>query len=579
MLWFPLNTPYIFTTFATKIIYMKKLLVSFICVFISFSIYAQSEYYAKQAFPYRATAEEQQMLKTWYHNTKTTTPPPSPITALAEFQPMGGVMIAYPLGIPVNLVSELSMITQVKVLVYPASDSNTVKTYFASNGVNMDNVGFWVVNHDSYWTRDYGPWFILDGNNEIGVVDFTYNRPSRPNDDAALVQITNLMQMNRYEMPMVHTGGNYMVDGYGTAASTTLVLTENPNQTMLSLETLANDYLGINTYMMLDDPLGDYIEHIDCWGKFLDVDKVLIGQVPASDSRYNDYEQVANTFANALTPWGNHYKVYRVYSPGRSNTTPFTNSLILNDHVFVPVTGTQWDNAAISVYQQAMPGYTIVPIMQSNYTPWENTDALHCRTHELADPNMLYIKHFPILGNVDLPATTLISAEIKPLSGQGLLSDSVLVYYRINEGNWQSTPMYASCGGNNYDASIPNLQANDEVDYYIFAKDNTGRRECHPYIGAADPHHFSVQTVGIEDHVTQNTLALYPNPCSRQFVVSCPKTAKSIEVYDLSGSLVFSRTDCEPTFTVNTSSWASGLYMVRITDKSGKVYNKKVVKR
>lgn len=47
MLQFPLNTPYIFTTFATKIIYMKKLLVSFICVLILFSIYAQSEHYAK----------------------------------------------------------------------------------------------------------------------------------------------------------------------------------------------------------------------------------------------------------------------------------------------------------------------------------------------------------------------------------------------------------------------------------------------------------------------------------------------------------------------------------------------------
>ena len=37
------------------------------------------------------------------------------------------------------------------------------------------------------------------------------------------------------------------------------------------------------------------------------------------------------------------------------------------------------NNEAIAAYQQAMPGYTIVPIMQSNYTPWLSTDALHCR--------------------------------------------------------------------------------------------------------------------------------------------------------------------------------------------------------
>ena len=159
-----------------------------------------------------------------------------------------------------------------------------------------------------------------------------------------------------------------------------------------------------------------------------------------------------------------------------------------------------------------------------------------------------------------------------------MVTDSLLVYYRINEGLWQSIPMHMTCGGG-FEASFTDLQANDEVDYYIFAKDNSGRRECHPYIGAADPHHFTVQSVGIEEHITSNTIALYPNPCSRQFVVSCPKSARTIEVYDLSGSLIYSNTDCEPTFTVNTSTWASGMYMVRITDKSGKVHNKKVVKR
>lgn len=465
------------------------------------------------------------------------------------------------------------------MLVNTASDSNTAKTYFAASGVNMDNVSCWVVNHDSYWTRDYGPWFILDGNDEIGVVDFTYNRPTRPNDDAAMVEIANLMQMNRYEMPIKHTGGNYMADGYGTAASTTLVLSENSNQTASSIQSIANNYLGINNYMLLDDPLADYIEHIDCWGKFLDVDKVLIGQVPTSDSRYHDYEAVANTFANALTPWGNHYQVYRVYTPGRNKTTPFTNSLILNDHVFVPVAGTQWDNAAIETYQQAMPGYTIVPISNNSFSsPWENTDALHCRTHELADPGMLYIKHYPLLGTLDLPSTTTLQAEIKALSGQPLVSDSLLVYYRINDGIWQTTTLQ-SAGGSTYEASFPNLHANDEVDYYIFAKDNSGRRERHPYIGPADPHHFTVQSVGVEDFITSNTIALYPNPCNRQFVISCPQSTRNVEIFDLTGKLIFNTSEQNTEIIINTSNWSSGIYMVQITDKNGKTYNQKVVKK
>lgn len=564
---------------------MKKLFILLLISLltsISFTSIAQSEHYdSHPKFPHQATEIEKQMLSTWYQHVRATTPPVAPVTALPEFQPMGGVMIAYPLGIPVNLVSELSFLTQVKVLVYPASDSNTVKNYFISSGVNMDNVSFWVINHDSYWTRDYGPWFIMDGNDEIGVVDFTYNRPQRVHDDAALESIVNIMGVERYEMPIVHTGGNYMVDGYGTAASTDLVLEENPNLTTSSIQSITHEYLGLDNYMLLDDPLGEYIAHIDCWGKFLDVDKVLIGQVATSDSRYNDYEDVANTFANAFTPWGNHYQVFRVYTPGGYySATPYTNSLILNDHVFVPTTGSQWDNQAVSTYQQAMPGYTIVPIQQANSTPWENTDALHCRTHELADLGMLYIKHYPILGEQNIPNTITIEAEIKALSGQPLVTDSLLVFYRINNGNWLNTTLQPT-GGANYQAQLSGFTAGNEVDYYIFAKDQSGRRECHPYIGAADPHHFSINSVGITDHVmAEDVTTLYPNPCEHVcFVQNTQNNIVNINVYDICGKLVFSENTNSDKISFNVSNWNSGIYTVTITDSEGNTTHKKFIKR
>ena len=47
----------------------------------------------------------------------------------------------------------------------------------------MDKVEFLVRANDSIWTRDYGPWFIFDANGELGIVNHTYNRPWRPNDN------------------------------------------------------------------------------------------------------------------------------------------------------------------------------------------------------------------------------------------------------------------------------------------------------------------------------------------------------------------------------------------------------------
>ncbi len=561
---------------------MKKLFISILYLLFFVSIQAQSEQgRVFREFPYGPTAEERQMLPTWYRTTRATTPPPGPVSALSEFQPMSGVMVAYynRFGVPVSLLRELSLITQLKVLVFPASDSNTVKGLLSSGGVNMENVDYWVIDHNSYWTRDYGPWFILDGNGQLGVVDFTYNRPIRPKDDAAMVAIASKMGLPRYEMPLLHTGGNYMVDGYGTAASTDLVLEENPNMTAAEVRTLFSNYLGIDNYMLLNDPLGDYIAHIDCWGKFLDVDKVLIGQVSTTNSHYNEYEDAAATFANAFTPWGNHYQVYRVYTPGgEGRATPYTNSLILNNHVFVPITGSQWDDAAVDVYQQAMPGYTIVPIMQTFSAPWLNTDALHCRTHELADVNMLYVRHYPVLGAQPYSQSVTVEAFIKPIGDQSLICDSLLVYYRVNEGVWQSVPL-ALIGGDNFQAQITGLSGGDVVDYYIFAKDQSGRITRHPYIGAADPHRFTLAEVGI-DRLLDEELAVYPNPCTDRIVVRLAHNGiRNIRICDIYGRLLFEHVGESNNITVSTISWPAGVYMVTVEDENGRVATRKLVKR
>jgi len=571
---------------------MRKLFLTGLTMLLLSAVFAQNEqihYDIHPKFPHHATAEEQMMIPflSQQAHLRDAVYPAAPATAVAEFQPMGGVMIAYPLGIPVSLVRELSQVTQVRVLVNSASDSNQAKTYFNSQQVNMANVQFWKIQHDSYWTRDYGPWFVIDGHDSVGVVDFVYNRPQRPNDDAALEEVTERLGVSRYEMPLVHTGGNYMVDGYGTAASTLLVLQENPAETESSILSMTHNYLGIDNYMMLPDPLGEYIAHIDCWGKFLDVDKVLIGQVPVNDPRYSNYEDVAQTFANAISPWGNHYQVYRVYAnPNANKATPYTNSLILNDHVFVPVTGNAHDNEAITAYQQAMPGYTIVPIMQSNYTPWQSTDALHCRTHELADLGMLYLKHFPLLGEKSISEPLDISVNIKALSGANLVTDSLLVYFRINHGDWQNATLQHT-SGDEFTFSFTSVnyayQNGDSVEYYLFAKDESGRVEKHPYIGAADPHVFSIGGVGIEERAPHH-LHVWPNPATEMVYVALDGGSEiaNMVLYDLQGRVVGTN-HYSPlqsgSATLNVKDLPAGMYLLHLTDADGNEYHQKIVKK
>ena len=177
---------------------MKKIIVAIglLCIVNSF-VFAQSDLYdVHPVFPHHLTAEEQLLMHTLPEKAarNVTVAPPGPVTALAEFQPMGGVMIRYRLGIPVSLVAQLSQITQVKVLVGSTSLQNSASFSFSQNGVNMSNVEFWVIPNDSYWTRDYGPWFIIDGNDQVAVIDFTYNRPQRPNDDVTRPRVNSVVR-------------------------------------------------------------------------------------------------------------------------------------------------------------------------------------------------------------------------------------------------------------------------------------------------------------------------------------------------------------------------------------------------
>jgi len=440
--------------------------------------------------------------------------PVAPVRNIAEFEPTEAIIVRYNFGVPISLIKEIAEDCNVITLVANAAQENSVRSLYEYNEVNLTNCDFVYAATDSYWTRDYGPWFIADGNNDVGIVNFTYNRP-RPNDNQVPVHVASHLGISCFNMDLSTTGGNYMCDGYGNAVSTDLVLEENPGMSQQDINDMMLEYLGIEQYHVMDDPLGDYIKHVDCWGKYLAPDKVMIGQVPQSDYRYEDFEAAAEYFANTLSPYGEPYRVYRVYTPGGYPATPYTNCLIVNRKVFLPITGSQWDDDAIATYEAAMPGYEIFGVMPSN--SWENTDALHCRTHEVADREMLYLKHFPVVGVEPVQETYDIAVDITSYGEHTIYSDSVYAVYRVNEGQWDTIAMTLS-GDNSWVASLPAGDQGSKMEYFIHAADESGRSEEHPYIGRFDPHKFYVgEPVGIVENDHFEEVSCYPNP-AKEFI-------------------------------------------------------------
>lgn len=300
---------------------------------------------------------------------------------------------------------------------------------------------------DTYWTRDFAPWWVKYINEEkdifaiskhiytslgggsVGMIEGAEEVNPREgsgifrcNDDYGAVKISdffnapirkwnkaswgNQKQPNPIEphrwffSGLLNVGGNYMATSDGVIASSYLVATQNelptdynpegPDEEALDnrmkyIMEQTHRFLGARKYHVLTDPTGTYIGHIDCWGKFLADDKVVIAQ--NQDSAINEgLDEIADYF-------GAHgFSVYRImcqniYVPQETEesatTAAYTNSLILNKHVYVPISGMKdYDNNAIKIYQDALGSeYTVHGIMGKKETPWLGTDALHCRTN------------------------------------------------------------------------------------------------------------------------------------------------------------------------------------------------------
>jgi agmatine/peptidylarginine deiminase len=417
-----------------------------------------------------------------------TDPPSGVVRNVEEFGPTESVLIRYPFGLPMNLIKEMAVDDTVITIVSSASQQASVTSQYQSNGLNLSHCKFLISSTDTYWTRDYGPWFVTYGDKQVGIVDFPYNRP-RPNDDEIPKKVATMLGIEWFGMNVIHTGGNYMTNGEAQAASTTLVWDENPSQTHVQIAQKVHDYLGIDNYMVVEDPNGTYIDHIDCWGKFLAPDKILIRKVPFSHPQFTLIENTAAYFASQISSYGTPYRVYRVNTP---NNEPYTNSYILNKKVFVPIMGNSNDNAAIQAYQAAMPGYEVLGFLGNSSTPWESTDALHCRTHEIADRGMLYISHMPLLGLKPAQSGFEINAEIVPFSNQTVYPDSAWVVYKVNSSDWDTIHL-TNTTGDHWTATIPGQMEGDTVSYFITASDASGRRQNHPIVGAPDPHVFYIQ--------------------------------------------------------------------------------------
>jgi agmatine deiminase len=475
------------------------------------------------------------------------------------------------------------------------SDSNSVKTNITSNGGSLQNVKFVQSGFNSIWMRDYGPNSVyLAGVDSLVFVDWIYNRP-RPLDNDTPIAIGDKMGIDVYSMhvapyDLVHTGGNFMADGFGRGFSSYLVDDENDagsaftisGQNSQEVSNLMNIYQGIDPYIKMTTLPYDDIHHIDMHMKLMNEETLLVGEFPAGDSDGPQIElNLQYVLDNYTSVFGTPFKVVRVpmppstsgaFAPNASYRT-YANNVIVNKSVIVPTYRTEYDTTALRIIQETMPGYNVIGIDVDNSSAnlISQGGALHCITKEVATDDPLLISHQNLPDTENDQNPYVVNALIRHKSG---IEQAVLYYKTSLTGNYTPVAMTFT-SGNNWTANIPAQAVSTRIYYYISAQANSGKSQVRPITAPEGYFSFLVFGTNELEELNMNMLGLaFPNPTSGLTCIPIENELPfegSLELLDQSGRTVL--TIHQGVFVKGPRKYFfdaahldAGMYLLRLSD-------------
>jgi agmatine/peptidylarginine deiminase len=463
-----------------------------------------------------------------------TTPPGIPVRTMAEWEEIQAVVVTWTQY--TSIVREIVRYAreECQVLIV-CNDSLSVRNNLLSNGIPLTNISYIQRPYNSIWIRDYGANTVYGNEvDSLMLVDWIYNRP-RPLDDVipdAVGGFFNVPVFSTTTPPydLVHTGGNFMSDGLGTAFSSKLVLDENgpsgnfnpTDKTEAQIDTLMKEFMGIERYAKMENLPYDGIHHIDMHMKLLDEETLLVGEYPAGVADGPQIEaNLQYVLNNYQSAFGSPYKVLRIQMPPEAGKYPwnggdyrtYTNSIFLNKTLLVPVYQEQFDTTALRILREQLPGYRVIGINCNQIIPAGG--ALHCITKAVGVKDPLFISHQP-LEDQSFAGPFTINATLRHRSG---ISSASVFYTTDTTAGFLPVNMALTDTLNQiWSADIPSQIAGTEVFYFVHAAAFSGKQQARPITAPDGYWNFRIMpSTGLADETEWTATridAVFPNPAS-----------------------------------------------------------------
>lgn len=554
---------------------------------------------AQQTLPVGFSSEELSA-PSWMYNQNSssagiTTPPTLPIRTAGEWEEVETLLITWTSFPSIHAQIVDAAQEECNVMI-SCTDSNSVKSYLTNEGIPLTNISYLETDYNTIWLRDYSAHTAyLNDVDSLVMVEWIYNRP-RPDDDAMPTEQMNELGITLYSTTqapndLVNTGGNWMVDGFGTAFASALILEENEpgnpygvtSKTEAEIDTIVKHFQGIDRYIKMDALPYDGINHIDMHMKLLDEETLLIGEFPTGDSDGPQIEaNIQYVLNNFNSVYGTPYKVIRIPMPsstsggypgapfGNAYYRTFANFVFINKTIIVPTYRTEYDTIGMRILEESLPGYNIVGIDADNSGAnlISQSGAIHCITNTVGVSDPLLIRHQNLADTYNSSTPYQVDALIKHKSD---IASADLYYKTTLGGSYSSVPM-TDVGNDTWTGDIPAQSAGTTVYYYVEGHANSGKTQVRPIVAPDGYFHFDVldMAVSIEENNGFELLDIFPNPAS---AITCipvnmnSSTKASLKMYDVLGNMVHTIFEGnisagESKYFIHANEYPAGVYMI-----------------
>ena len=527
--------------------------------------------------------------------------PPSGLEIVnpAEFGRSDGVILAWP-GWGNEIIGDIAfeVAQDYKVFMVVANDyyETVAAAYLSSVGVNMANVSFIhdsTMNNSGMWIRDYGPFCIHD-DGKLGIDDFVWS--GNYGIDLIPYTIADTFNLPLYHSNVIHHGGNHISDGNGMGFFSTNIFNHNTSYTHTQIKQEFKNFFGIDSMVVFAPMNGDGTGHVDMFCKLLNDTLLIVGEYETPGASYpGDYDLLNNlaAYLGTLTNIdGRKFHIERIPMPayyyggpaGTINYT-YTNSLIINNKVLVPVYGFDMDAAALQVYADLMPDHEIIGIDSEFIIQYWG--AVHCITSELFSNNPLIVLHHAI--------DTLIAGvapQIKFRLNPKFAVSEGSVFYKLGSEIF-FTEVTAELNNGIWSASLPAMSEN--FSYYIEGSSVSGSYNFETTLPENAPWEtfpVLVENVAVDNESISATFCLsnHPNPFNPlttiSFNISYPGKVE-LSIYNSKGQKVKNLLNEPKESGTYSIVWngrdekgqgvESGIYFIRLATEKGHTTIKRMV--